>query len=90
MENMEIADLKERFPLYIRAGFFLAVLFFIVVFFLVPHYSLHPYVPRVDRATQVEVEPEEIEAIEETDESAEDVDITETGDEESVEEEPSS
>ena len=65
MENMEIADLKERFPLYIRVGFFLAVLFFIVVFFLVPHYSLHPYVPRVDRATQVEVEPEEIEAIEE-------------------------
>ena len=65
MENMQIVDLKERFPLYIRAGFLFAVLFFIVVFFLVPHYSLHPYVPRVDRATQVEVEPEEIEAIEE-------------------------
>lgn len=65
MENVKIADLKERFPLYFRVGLFLAVLFFIVAFLLVPHYSLHPYVPRVDRATKVEVEPEEIEAIEE-------------------------
>jgi protein TonB len=65
MENVQIADLKERFPLYFRTGLFLAVIFFIVAFFLVPHYSLHPYVPRVEKATKVEVEPEEIERVEE-------------------------
>jgi protein TonB len=65
MEDVRIADLKERFPLYFRVGLFLAVLFLIAAFFLVPHYSLHPYVPRVEKATQVEVEPDELEQIEE-------------------------
>lgn len=65
MENVTIADLKERFPLYFRTGLFLAVIIFIAAFFLVPHYSLHPYVPKVEKATQVEVEPEEIERVEE-------------------------
>ncbi len=65
MEKNTVFDLKERFPLYFRTGMLLAILFFILGFLFAPHYTLHPYVPRVDKALQVEVEPEQLEAIEE-------------------------
>ena len=65
MEKNSVVDLKERYPLYYRISVLLAVVFFIVAFYLVPHYTLHPYVPRVEKATRLELEPEEIEAVEE-------------------------
>ena len=65
MKKNIIIDLKERFPLYFRTSVLLAILFFIVSFSLFPHYSLHPYVPRVEKVTKLEVEAEEIERVEE-------------------------
>jgi protein TonB len=65
MEKDMVMDLKKRVPLYLRVAFLVAILFFIVAFLLVPHYTLHPYVPRVEKATKVEVEPEEIKQVEE-------------------------
>jgi len=65
MEKNLILDLKERYPLYFRTSILLAIVFFIFAFYLVPHYTLHPYVPRVEKATKVEEIPEQIEKVEE-------------------------
>jgi len=65
MEKNVIVDLKERFPLYLRISVLSAVLFFIVGFYLFPHYTLHPYIPRVEQPTKLEDVPEEIERVEE-------------------------
>jgi protein TonB len=65
MKKNLIVDLKERFPLYFRSSVLLAIITFICGFYLFPRYSLHPYVPRVDQITKVEVQPDEIDKVEE-------------------------
>lgn len=65
MEKNIVVDLKERFPLYFRTSILIAICIFIITFYLIPHYTLHPYVPRVEKATKVEELPEEIKRVEE-------------------------
>ncbi|MCH7760934.1 energy transducer TonB [candidate division TA06 bacterium] len=52
-----IADLKERYPDYIKRAFFLALLFHVFGFVALPHYSVSPYTPRVERPIQLEQLP---------------------------------
>ncbi|MCK4233693.1 energy transducer TonB [candidate division WOR-3 bacterium] len=60
-----VVDLKKSSKLYSRISLLLSLLFFIALFHLIPHYSLHPFVPRIEKPIEIEVDPEEIENVEE-------------------------
>ncbi len=64
-KTVQVADLKKSSVLLFRVSFFASILIFIVLFHLFPHYSLHPYVPMINRAVKVEIDPEIIENVEE-------------------------
>jgi len=65
MEKNIIVDLKERFPLYFRTSTLITICMIIIAFYLLPHYTLHPYVPKVEKATKVESTPEQIQRVKE-------------------------
>jgi protein TonB len=64
-KSEKIVDLKKASYLYFRVSLVASVLVFIVLFHLFPHYSLHPYVPKVETISVLDIDPEQIEKVEE-------------------------
>lgn len=64
-KSEKIVDLKKSSEVYFRVSMIISVLVFIVLFQLFPRYSLHPFVPTVDRTLKLEIDPEVIERVDE-------------------------
>ncbi len=64
-KSNKVVDLKKSKEVYFRVSLFVSLLIFILLFYLFPNYALHPYVPRVDKPTQLEDVIDPIEKVEE-------------------------